>query len=210
MASNSDFVVPAGKDERRFFVLQVPDSRKGDRDYFNRLWGAIDDLKQLGAFLRWLLNHDLSSFEIRDLPQTVTLVEQKIAALGEPERWLLNRLCLAHFPGLSGLNELKGEDGRPSGLYEWHWPTWLSTSQLYSDYQQEMRSHGQPRFMLNAVTFGKFMARYFQSRRPRERGRNHGYRLGELDEARDAFAAYHGLDGFDWGGADDEGQPPAA
>jgi hypothetical protein len=36
MASNSDFVVPAGKDARRFFCVDVPDSRKDDREYFRR------------------------------------------------------------------------------------------------------------------------------------------------------------------------------
>ncbi len=31
MASNSTYVVPAGKDTRRFLCLDVPDTRKGDR-----------------------------------------------------------------------------------------------------------------------------------------------------------------------------------
>ena len=34
MASNNDWVVPASADERRYFVLDVPDTRKGDKAYF--------------------------------------------------------------------------------------------------------------------------------------------------------------------------------
>jgi hypothetical protein len=194
MASNDDFVVPAGRDERRFFCLDVPDSRKGDRAYFKRYFDAVADPKQLGAFLRWLLDRDLRGFEVRDVPQTATLLDQKIAALGEPERWLLSRLHLGTFPGVCGLER----DDR--GMISRGWPDWLATQLLYDDYQQVTRMNGQPRFMLNAVQFGQFMGRYYPCTRPRnEKSRLRGYQFGSLDEARAAFEAYHGLEGMDWG-----------
>jgi hypothetical protein len=54
MASNNDWVVPASADERRFFVLDVPDTRKGDKVYFTKLAAAIEG-EELSAFLDYLL-----------------------------------------------------------------------------------------------------------------------------------------------------------
>ena len=36
-SSNSDWVIPASHDERRYFVLDVLDTQLGDRPYFNAL-----------------------------------------------------------------------------------------------------------------------------------------------------------------------------
>jgi len=76
MASNDDFVVPAGNDERRFFVLNVSDAHQQDLAYF----GAIDQEMKSGgleAMLYDLQNHDLSGFEVRNVPQTQGLFDQK-------------------------------------------------------------------------------------------------------------------------------------
>ncbi len=127
MASNSDFVVPAGKDARRFFCVDVPDTRKGDRAYFRRYWSAVNDDARLGAFLKFLLERDLSGFEVRDFPQTEMLTEQKLATLQPHERWLLNRLALGRVVNAP-------------------WQTFYSTTTLHDDYAQEMRMNGQPRF----------------------------------------------------------------
>jgi uncharacterized membrane protein YeaQ/YmgE (transglycosylase-associated protein family) len=81
MASNDDFVVPAGNDERRFFVLNVSDARQQDLEYF----GAIDQEMKSGgleAMLYDLQNHDLSGFEVRNVPQTQGLLNQKRLAQG--------------------------------------------------------------------------------------------------------------------------------
>ena len=41
IASNSDWVVPAGPDERRFFVLDVASERKQDPAYFDPLYAEM-------------------------------------------------------------------------------------------------------------------------------------------------------------------------
>jgi hypothetical protein len=76
MASNSEFVVPAGHDARRYFVLDVSEKRKQDSTYFA---GIVRELATGGraALLNFLRNRDLSSFEIRKVPQTAALADQK-------------------------------------------------------------------------------------------------------------------------------------
>jgi hypothetical protein len=76
MASNSDWVVPAGADARRFFVVDVADTHMQDHPYF----AAINDQLDKGgreALLYELLNRDLSGFNVRQVPQTAALAEQK-------------------------------------------------------------------------------------------------------------------------------------
>jgi hypothetical protein len=56
-------VIPTSADERRFFVLDVPDARRGDKAYFNKLAAAIEG-DELAALLDELLQMDLSNFLI--------------------------------------------------------------------------------------------------------------------------------------------------
>jgi MoxR-like ATPase len=76
MASNDAWVVPAGQDERRFFVLDVGARRAQDTVYFK----AVTEQMQHGgyeALLHLLKSRDISSFEVRTVPQTRALREQK-------------------------------------------------------------------------------------------------------------------------------------
>ena len=91
MASNNDWVVPAGTDERRYCVLEVSDERKRDEDYF----AAIEAEKKSGgleAMLFDLLAYDLSDFRIRTVPQTNALLEQKLQSLDQITTWWYSRL----------------------------------------------------------------------------------------------------------------------
>jgi hypothetical protein len=138
------------------------------------------------------------------------LTDQKLASLDQHERWLLNRLAIGHFPA-SGFESVMDRKGNVISL-KFKWQAWLPTFALFSDYEAYLQSHGRPLFSLDAVRFGKFMSRYFKAERPRDGtgDRTHGYRLGELDEARDAFAGYQRLDGLDWDSIDDLDAPAAA
>ena len=91
MASNNDRVVPASRTARRYFVLDVPDIHRGDRAYFKRLWAAING-DETAALLHHLLHLDLSGFEIRDVPQTKGLADQKLIGGTSVEKWW--RMCL--------------------------------------------------------------------------------------------------------------------
>src|SRR5262249_41990557 len=86
MTSNSDWVVPAGKDERRFAVLDVNPRCAKNRAYFGEMVKELDNGGR-EALLADLLAFDLESVELGEIPRTTALVEQKIYSLGDIEAW---------------------------------------------------------------------------------------------------------------------------
>jgi phage/plasmid-associated DNA primase len=91
MASNSDWVVPATTDERRFCVMDVSDTRRGDIPYFDAISTQMES-GGLAAMLHDLLHHDLSDFNVRQVPQTRALADQKRHSLDSLNRWWLTVL----------------------------------------------------------------------------------------------------------------------
>ena len=91
MASNNEWVVPADMDDRRFFVLEVSDQHARDTNYF----GAIQTQLENGgyeALLHMLLNLDISTFQVRNVPKTAALGEQKELSLDAMNDWWLTKL----------------------------------------------------------------------------------------------------------------------
>ncbi|MBK1621808.1 hypothetical protein CKO42_26200 [Lamprobacter modestohalophilus] len=91
MATNADWVIPAGADERRYLVLEVSTEHRQDHAYFSELNRLIDG--GAGALLHYLLSLDLSGFNIRKVPTTRSLTEQKTHSFDAFNRWLHNALC---------------------------------------------------------------------------------------------------------------------
>jgi hypothetical protein len=89
--SNEEFVVPASLDERRFAVFDVGNSRKQDSQYF----AALDNWYNAGgaeALLHYLRTFDQANINLRLVPQTEALTDQKLEALDNVTEWLYN--CL--------------------------------------------------------------------------------------------------------------------
>ena len=80
MASNQEWVVPAGLDERRFFVIDVSPDRKKDVQYFTQI---LQELKNGGyeAMLFDLLKHDSSDIKLESFPRTAALLDQIIESI---------------------------------------------------------------------------------------------------------------------------------
>lgn len=94
MASNDAHVIPAGGDERRFLMLDVGQAAQQNAPYFK----AIKEQMEAGgreALLHFLLTYDLSNYEVRDVPATEALREQKLLSLGVEEEWWYQKLTEA-------------------------------------------------------------------------------------------------------------------
>lgn len=116
LTSNEDWVVPAGKDERRYAVLDVGDRCAKNTEYF----GEMDRELENGGFehlLGALLRFPLDSVDLRTIPKTEALLEQKIRSLDSVESWWFTRLS-AGAP-LRRLSE---------------WKTEIPTTELFDDY----------------------------------------------------------------------------
>jgi hypothetical protein len=217
MASNSDWVVPASHDERRYFVLDVSDSRIGDRHYFKALNDQMRD-GGLAAMIHDLLNRDITDFEVRDISQTEALAEQKILSLDSLDKWWLAVLKRG-FVWESRYGESEFLDWRP----------FVSTQLLHRSYLQWCNRNRVSR-PKDETQLGKRMTEMYQRARPRgheiigeveasSRGpdgeenpkvitkyRPHGYDVGSLSEARARFTEVRGV-AADW--PDEEAEPPS-
>lgn len=109
MASNSDWVVPAGMDgERRFAVFEVSAKRRGDHAYFKALNEQLENGGR-EAMLFDLMTRDIEGWAPRnDVPQTAALLAQKLTSMDATEKWWLDVLTRGHLPGAPGVNWEEG------------------------------------------------------------------------------------------------------
>jgi hypothetical protein len=91
MASNEGWVVPAGVDDRRFLVLDVLATRMQDVPYFTAINKQMDN-GGYEALLHHLMSLDLSEFNVRKVPQTMALREQKMLSLSPEQSWWYSKL----------------------------------------------------------------------------------------------------------------------
>lgn len=91
ISSNEDWVVPATADEGRYFVLDVSDKRKDDHKYFGAMKHEMMN-GGLEALLHYLQKYDLSKFEVRKVPDTNALADQKIQGLKNLDKWWFSML----------------------------------------------------------------------------------------------------------------------
>ena len=96
MASNQDWVVPAGTDgERRFAVFQVSDNRKGDVAFFDKLNHQLYRQGGLGRLLHDLQTRDITGWHPREnYPRTVALAEQSARKPEHALEWRFTRALM--------------------------------------------------------------------------------------------------------------------
>ncbi|MBZ0163159.1 MAG: DUF5906 domain-containing protein [Notoacmeibacter sp.] len=116
MTSNSDYVAPAGKDERRYLVLDVGNQAQRNTAYFGEMIAELDAGGR-EALLHDLLTFDLSAVDLRETPKTGALLEQKVHHLDPIESWLLDRL----------------KAGAPTRRHE-TWPDHVEVQEFYEDF----------------------------------------------------------------------------
>lgn len=197
MASNNEWVVPAGFGERRFFVLDVSNEHKQDKPYFAAIKNELES-GGYAAMLYDLMHYDLRKYEVRDVPETKALQDQKKQSLESKHGWWREVLSRGYvFRSKLGLEDYFGE-----------WHEFAATSLLYDSYREFSKEAGE-RHPLSREMLGRFIrelgcrpgrpdhqvvgehlipggAALIRKRRP-------GYQLGNLNDARDAFERITGL-----------------
>jgi len=91
IASNNDWVVPAGPEERRFFVIDVSDSQQQNSAYFRAIAKQMHN-GGLEAMVYDLMNLDISGVDLRKFEQTSGLFEQKLHSMDNVSKWWFERL----------------------------------------------------------------------------------------------------------------------
>jgi hypothetical protein len=210
MASNSDWVVPAGLDgERRFAVFEVSRAAQGDRDRFLAIHKQMRE-GGLAAMLYDLLLLDLNGWHPRDeVPQTVELLAQKLRSMSEIDEWWVGVLEEGVLPGDS------------NGTEPWTETKQAWSQPIYEDYLKIATGIGARRRM-SRVHFGRELKRLvpglekFQRRASQDdigltvdlKGRAVAYRFPPLAACRDAMDSMLGGK-MDWESADDEDDEPS-
>lgn len=84
ITTNTEWVIPAAFDERRFAVLDVGNGNQQDRSYFLAM---LDQMEHggYGALLYDMMKFDLKSIDIRELPATMALSQQKESSMDPVE-----------------------------------------------------------------------------------------------------------------------------
>ncbi len=140
LASNNNWVVPAGGDERRYFVLDVSDDKMQNKDYFAKL---SQEMKNGGreALLNLLQSYDLKGFNTRAVPKTEALLEQKLLSMQPEEEWWYKKL----------------QEGR---ILDSHfgWEIDVAKNSVLEDYLNYMKDIGILR-RANSTLLGKFLQR---------------------------------------------------
>ena len=200
MASNSNYVVPATDDERRYAVLDVSSARIGDYAYFGAITAQMN-AGGLTAMLHDLLEYDISTFNHRLVPQTSALDEQKLMSLDSLDKWWMAVLMRGFI-----LRSRHGFDIFSA------WPGFVATQLLVRSYQQYCLERRQS-YVKDDSHLGQFMGRLYDPKRPTGfypidevdvidnaapkqavmKERPNGYVLGDLDAARASFAEKLGV-----------------
>ena len=195
ISANAEWAVPASADERRFFVLNLDQPKEGPA-YFEALYREMRG-RGPGALLHMLREVDLSSFDVRAVPSTQGLTDQKIASLRNVERWWFERL---HEGRLLTSATFEGRDWEES-------PAYVDRDFLRDDYELWMRDkrfQGEP---VDLRQFGIVLRRLcsgVEAKRPRENGvRTWKYALPDLGTCRQLFVEWMGSP-VAWEEADNE------
>lgn len=139
MASNSDHVIRAARDERRFLVLDVAADNRRDSVFFQQMMDQMYKQGGREALLHFLLSRDISKFDVRDVPSTRALQEQKIFSMGPEETWWFESLSNGSIAGATWPEEIRKDD----------------ITQSFVDYCERFRFNRRG----SSLTLGRFLGR---------------------------------------------------
>lgn len=170
---NPDWLIPAGMDERRFAVFDVGDEHEKDTAYFAAIEKQMDNGGR-EALLHHLLYLDISKVNLRQIPKTAALLDQKLESLSPEDKFMLDVLQRGYLPGDS-----KGEG-------------FVLTARLFDDYARHVHAGG-TRHTKTDVQFGMWLRsnnaykEVVEKKRQSDGNRLNYYQFAELTKCRARF-----------------------
>jgi Family of unknown function (DUF5906) len=140
VSGNEDWVVPAGFDERRFATLDVGEEHREDYEYFAAIDKEMNEGGREALLYHLLYEVDCSQVNLRKIPHTLALVEQKLQAATTEQSWWLDLLRKGMLPG-----DWDGDGLAPSEL-------------LFDDYIEHAKKKGVSRRAIE-TQLGMFLNR---------------------------------------------------
>lgn len=168
---NEEWLVPASEDERRYAVLTVKDTRRGD-------WKFFDDMRrgfEAGGYshlLRYLMDFDIGGLNFTVAPMTEGLYHQKIVSLDAFGQWWFESLC----------------DGELIGTGLGTWATSISRKQMHEGYLEFCNKRKNKRgFLESAAIFCARVADVADSKKNEYSYRSGEFELPTLQRAREIW-----------------------
>ena len=180
IASNSEWVVPAGMEERRMCVLDVSEDRRGDRRYFKRLFEWIEGPGP-SALLYELLKREIKA-DLRTIPRTAALLDQILQSLDSVGKFWYSRLYDGSI----------GNDGS--------WSQYVRTSTAYQQYQNfcsDIRERHPVADNQFTKQIRKLAPGIQPTRKPYDGKRHRALGLPYLDNCRESFESLVDME-IDW------------
>lgn len=119
IASNNDWVVPAGREARRFLVLEASDKFMQNTQYFQEIHQEMEN-GGVEAMMYDLLHMDISKVNLRNVPRTKALMEQIQLTMPVIYRYWFQRLQDGTLPEVV-------DNGRNSSVIEYECNMWHET-----------------------------------------------------------------------------------
>jgi hypothetical protein len=174
VCTNELHALAASADERRYCVIRVSSVHKEDHAYFGELRHCMYN-GGLSAFVYFLQRYPCSKVNLRRVPRTKALLEQKKSSFSPVEQFVWEALQSGYWP-----------DGKP-------WDSPIDRALLLDAINDSARYAGQ---RINATQLGQQLKAIFpdlESPRPAAGGkRPRMYKFPPLEEARKRFSEYVG------------------
>lgn len=186
MATNSEWSIPAGPDERRYCVFEVAKTKAQNHAYFNAL---IQELEAGGReeLLHLLLNRKIKS-NVRKAPATQALLDQKLHSLDCVESWWWEALDR----GAVGPCNQEGILSAHVTIGQEAWPKLACKDALYNHYLSYAHQHNinYPHKKTMFCKKLKQLAKVSDHRVVVEGKRTRYYAIESLEDSRSTFADF--------------------
>lgn len=178
IASNNDWVIPAGVNSRRWFVLDVNEKHMQDDSYFGPIQDQLDNGGR-EAFLHFLLERKITN-NLRTAPRTDALDDQRARSMSYDTviQWWVNRVAR----GLLEVPELKEFD--PNDVSR-PWPRYVTKPDMYDDYNSWCKDENIKSLSIN-IFYNEVKKLKFGTSRPSVNGeRIVAYKIPSIEESKE-------------------------